>query len=78
MDADHEDRLYIHKDQTKKLKKRLVYSAKEPKARKERGCAPARLVPPETVMVEPAAIPGARHFLQEGQFLHPGPHLFRR
>ena len=44
LDADHEDRLYIHKDQTKKLKKRLVYSAKEPKARKERGCAPARLV----------------------------------
>ena len=44
LDADHEDRLYIHKDQTKKLKKRLVYSAKEPKARKERGCAHARLV----------------------------------
>ena len=45
LDADHEDRLYIHKDQTKKLKKRLVYSAKEPKARKERGCGPSpRLV----------------------------------
>jgi hypothetical protein len=37
LSADHEDRLYIHKDQTKKLKKRLIYSAKEPKAGKGRG-----------------------------------------
>jgi hypothetical protein len=35
--AEHEDRLYIHKDTTKKLKKRLVHSAKEPKPKKERG-----------------------------------------